>query len=142
MHTYVLSGLTKCRDDLIGEHEKLKARMVVISANLVHLDAVLRLFDPNHQVVPMGEVIQLGVRAKKGERSRAVLDLMREAIGPLTTVEVAQTLMVKQGHDPENKEHRRLVVKKMEASLKRQERRGLLRAIRREGQPVLWEVAG
>ena len=140
MTDHTLAGLTRRRSDLIKEHDTLKARLTAIAGELSHLDAVIRMFDPGYRSPTLHmDAREVSVIAK-GERSRALLDVMREAGEPITAMEAARRTMAKQGHDPEDREHRRVITKKVEAALWRQERRGVLRSIRSEGQFVLWEV--
>jgi hypothetical protein len=47
---FVLSGLVKRRAELAGEAEVIRARLAAIAADLGHLDAVIRQFDPAFDV--------------------------------------------------------------------------------------------
>lgn len=141
MTDHTLVALTKLRADLIKEHDTLKARCTAIVGELVHIDAVVRLVDPNHRSPTLHlDAREVSIIAR-GERSRALLDVMREAGEPLPGAEIARRVMVKQGHDPEDRAHRKVITKKVEAALWRQERRGVLRSLRREGQVMVWEIS-
>lgn len=137
---HTLAGLVKVRADLIKEHDTLKARCVAIAGELAHVDAVIRLVDPNHRSPTLHMDAREVSAIARGERSRALLDVMREAGEPITAAEAARRTMLKQGHDPEDRAHRKVITKKVEAALWRQERRGVLRSLRREGQVMVWEV--
>lgn len=82
MVDYVLSGLVKRRAELAGEADALKARLARIATDLGHLDATIRLFDPDHDVAgirprrPRGPDV-----AGRGEMTRAILAVLREARG-------------------------------------------------------------
>ncbi len=141
MTDHVLASLIKRRTDLTSEHDKLKGRLSQIGTEVAHLDAVIRLFNPSHKPATLHLDARELTAIARGERSRALLDVMREAGEPITAADAARRTMAKQGHDPEDREHRRLITRKVEAALWRQERRGVLRSIRRDGQFVLWEVA-
>ena len=50
MAEHVLSGLAKRRAELAGEADALRARLAAIATDLGHLDAVIRLFDPDYDL--------------------------------------------------------------------------------------------
>ena len=45
-HEHVLSALARKRGELAGEADALRARLAQIGADLAHVDATIRLFDP------------------------------------------------------------------------------------------------
>ncbi len=49
-YEHVLSGLARKRAELAGEAEALRARLAQIAASLEHLDAAIRLFDPDYDL--------------------------------------------------------------------------------------------
>lgn len=111
MADYVILGLVRRRAELTGESDDLRARIAQIGTDLGHLDAVIRQFDPEHDVA--------GIRSKRprspdaarrGEMSRAVLSVLREASEPLSTVEVAERLGKAQGVDIADKRVMRLLI--------------------------------
>ena len=142
MTDYVLTGLVKRRAELSGEGDALRAKLARIATDLGHLDAVIRQFDPEYDMAtirpkrPRGDDV-----AKRGERSRVLLDVLRKTPEPITTAEVVRRVLAVQGQDPADKTLVRQVSKRFEAALARQERLGVLRARREPGQMVLWEVS-
>ena len=142
MTDYVLTGLVKRRAELSGEGDALRAKLARIATDLGHLDAVIRQFDPEYD---MGSIRpkrpQSLDAAKRGERSRAVLDVLREASEPITAAEMVRRVLVDQGQDPNDHALVRQVAKRFETALARQERGGVVRARREPGRVVLWEVA-
>lgn len=142
MTDYVLTGLVKRRVELSGEGDALRAKLARIATDLGHLDAVIRQFDPEYD---MGSIRpkrpQSLDAAKRGERSRAVLDVLREASEPISAAEMVRRVLADQGQDPADGSLVRQVAKRFEMALARQERRGVVRARREPGQMVLWEVA-
>ena len=141
MTDYVLSGLTKRRSELAGEAETLRARLAQIATDLDHLDAVIRQFDPNYDLGAIRPKRPRGPDvARRGERSRFILKVLREAPEPVTTQEVARRLMAEHGQDGED---RRLVAQAMKRAgmaLNRQKAAGTVRAIQGAGPVTLWEV--
>lgn len=50
MSQQIIAGLVKRRAELAGEAEALKARIAGIATDIGHLDATIRLFDPDHDI--------------------------------------------------------------------------------------------
>jgi hypothetical protein len=143
MADYVVSGLVKRRAELAGEADALKGRLAQIGADLGHLDATIRLFDPDFD---LGAIRPKRVRAgdgaaHRGEMSRAVLGVLREASEPMTTAAVVATVMAGRGMDAQDREAVGLMMGRVGMALRRQERNGALRGERRPGQAVLWGIA-
>ena len=142
MTDYVLTGLVKRRAELSGEGDALRAKLARIAIDLGHLDAVIRQFDPEYDMATIRPKRPQSLdAAKRGERGRAVLDVLRKASEPITAAEMVRRVLVDQGQDPKDHALVRQVAKRFETALARQERRGVVRARREAGQAVLWEVA-
>ena len=141
MTNYVLLGLSKRRAELTGEADAIKARLLQIHTDTAHLDAVIRQFDPDYELGSIKAKRQRGPDvAQRGERSRALLDVLREAGEPIATAEIVRRVIAAQGHDAQDRLLVRSFSKRVSLSLARQERQGVLRSIRREGEAVVWEV--
>lgn len=96
--TDIVGGLVKRRAELSGEADSIRARLAAIGTDLGHLDAVIRQFDPEHDIA--------GIRPKRirgpdvagrGEMSRFIMKALREATEPVATHEVVRRLMARAG---------------------------------------------
>ena len=142
MTNYVLLGLTKRRAELAGEAESLKGRLTQIGTDAMHLEAVIRQFDPDYDLASIEGIRQRGPdAAQRGERSRVLLDVLREAGESLATAEIVRRVMKLHGQDLEDRQLLRSLSKRISMSLARQERQGVLRSKRGIGQSLVWEVA-
>ncbi len=142
MTDYVLSGLTKRRAELSGEADALRNRLAQISTDLNHLDAVIRQFDPDHDIPGIRPKRPRGTdAAERGQMSRFVLNALREAPSPMTVATIAQQLLVECGVDVTDGKRARLMNKRVSMTLRHQERRGTVRAVRALGQAAVWEIA-
>lgn len=142
MTNYVLLGLTKRRAQLAGEADTLKARLAQIGTDAMHLEAVIQQFDPDYDLASIKGIRQRGPdAAQRGERSRVLLDVLRQAGEPLATAEIVRRVMELQGQDAGDKRTVRTFCKRVSLSLARQERQGVLVAFREPGQLVVWRVA-
>src|SRR5689334_23652763 len=99
--TFAIGALVRKRAELAGMIELCRAELEALTANLGHLDATLRLFDPE---------IRLDAIRPKAPRpaadtgrpeitTRMVLDVMRQAGEPLSAREVAARLLDRMGAD-------------------------------------------
>ena len=141
MTDYVLSGLTKRRAELSGEAETLRARLAQIATDVGHLDAVIQRFDPDHD---LGSIRPKRARpvdaAGRGEISRFILQVLREAIEPVATHDVVRRLMAERGQDAGNRQLVRLTMKRVGMAFSRQKALGTVRAIQGAGPVTLWEI--
>lgn len=120
MAGHVVSGLTDKRAELAGLIAALEARITQHRTDLVHIDAVLRLY---------GETAPEEIRPKRaarrngwfatGECSRLVLDALRTADGELDTASIAQRMMAARGLDAADARTRELIHKTVLGSLGR-----------------------
>ena len=142
MTDYVLTGLTKRRAELSGEADTLRTRLAAIGTDLGHLDAVIRQFDPEHDIAGIRPKRPRGPNtARPGEMSRYVLGVLREAQGPLTTVEVAQRFMTDRGVDAADGRAVRLATKRVGMALSHQRAKETVLSRPGVGNMPLWSVA-
>ncbi len=143
MTDYVLTGLVKRRALMTGEIEALHNKLKGLLADLESLDATILQFDPSHRV----EAIRpRAVRpptdwAHRGQMSRIVLNILRQAAEPMTSRDVALELLVARAMDKSDQKLFRLMVKRVGVALRVQRENGAVRSEQGPGQFVLWEVA-
>jgi len=141
MTDYVLAGLTKRRAELTGEADALRARLAQIGVDVGHLDAVIRQFDPDYDLASIRPKRRRGPDvAGRGEMSRFILGVLREATEPVTTQEVVRRLMTERGQDMEDRRLVAQTMKRVGMALSRQRANGAVRAIQGPGRVTLWEV--
>lgn len=142
MTDYVLSGLTKRRTELAGEAETLRSRLAQIATDVGHLDAVIRQFDPDYDLASiMPKRPRTQDAAGRGEISRFVLQVLREATEPVATHDVVRRLMTERGQDAGDRQLVRLTMKRVGMAFSRQKALGTVRAVQGAGPVTLWEAA-
>jgi hypothetical protein len=139
----VLSGIVCKRAELAGDiqrtHEALK-RMI---ADLASLDATLRLFDPDIEI----EAIKPKAFrppadwARRGEMSRIILDVLRQAAEPMTTRDIAFQLLIERALDNNDQKLLRLMTKRVGVALRHQRDGGVVESDQGPGQYMLWRLA-
>ena len=93
---HVISALRDKRAEISGEILKLEKDIAQRRAELMHLDATLRLFAPDmvlHTIRPKRPAGRKNCWFGHGERSRLVLSALRTAEGALTAREITGLLM-------------------------------------------------
>ena len=120
--THVVSALMAKRSEVAGAIADLERRAAQQRADLVHVDAVLRLYAPELQPdsIPSRAVRRRNDWFKPGELVRMVLDILRVAPAPMPTREIAAAVMTRRGLDPADTHTARLVGKLVNNTLARQ----------------------
>ena len=81
-----LAGLVEKRAEIAGEIAHIRATLRQLIINLDHVDAAIRIFDPSYDVDGIRQKIPSAAhRALRGDITRATLDALRDAPGPMTT---------------------------------------------------------
>jgi|SRR5665213_139400 len=140
--THVVSALKEKRIAIASQIEDYREKMRQAVIALDHVEASLRLFDPD---VDMGE---LGPRKvpqvlydTKGDTGRIILETLRTATRPLATSQITDAIMKARGLDQNDKGLCRLMAKRTTANLMHWKRkRGLIRSMPGPGQQLLWEI--
>lgn len=137
----VLHALVRKRAEIAGqiEHNQLALRRLI--AELDHLDATIRIFEPS---IDVGRIASKPVpprhAAFKGEVTRIVLKMLREAQGPLTSRDIARQLMTERGLDNNDKELSVLMVKRVCACLRKHRLNGTIQTVPVEGRLQGWAL--
>jgi len=142
MIDYVLAGLTKRRAEMTGEADMLKARLAQIGTDLGHLDAVIRQFDPEYD---LGSIRPKRTRgpdvAGRGEMSRFVLSVLREATEAMPTPDITARFMAQKGMDGQDRKLAERITKRIVSTLRHQGQKGTVRSQPGPGRVLLWEIA-
>jgi len=82
-------------------------------------------------------------RALRGDLTRATLDALRDAPGPMTTKELARHVMAERGLNTADAALLQLFTRRTGALLRHQKKRGILRSVKDDkyGRFDLWEIA-
>lgn len=84
-----VAGLVAKHAELGALREKYKAEIKKLTVDIDHLDAAIRLFDPDAETYAIKEYVTKH-RAEKGSVKRFVLNSFREASGPLTSRQITE----------------------------------------------------
>jgi len=108
--SFILSGLLRKHAEILGIIADLERRLDQHQANLIHVDAVLRLLEPEIELEHIPARHRPPKRSPyfgRGEITRTCLEVFRDANGDgwLSADEIAVVAMTRKGLDP-GKDHR------------------------------------
>jgi hypothetical protein len=110
------------RSEVAGLIANLERKAAQQRADLVHVDAVLRLYAPELEAdcIPSRAVRRRNGWFKSGELVRMVLDILWIAPAPMSGKEIAAVVMVRRGLDLADMHSARLIGKLVNNALARQ----------------------
>ncbi len=118
---HVIYALRDKRSELAGMVIRLEQELVEHRASLTHLDATMRLFDPDIRPEEIRPRQQRARNAwfRPGECLRLIYDVLRDASQPLTTRELAERVMDAKAIPAVDDRQRALIQKTILGSLNR-----------------------
>lgn len=142
-YTFTIQGLLRKRAYLSGDIESTHARLREMIAELEHLDATIRLFDPSYsaETVKPKAFRPPDDWAHRGEMSRVILGILRQASEPLTSRDIAVGLMKERALNTDDLRLIRLMTKRCGVALRHQRDRGLVISEQGPGQYMVWTLA-
>src|ERR1700675_2674590 len=118
---HVIGALRNKRAELAGTLRQLEQQLARERTNLTHLDATMRLFDPNIRPKDIRPRQRRTHNAwfRHGECLRLIYGAVREAIQPVTTRDLTDRIMRVKAMPAADDHRRELVQKTLLASLNR-----------------------
>lgn len=117
----VIGGLRDKRAELAGMANRLEQELAQHRASLVHLDATMRLFDPDirPEAIRPRQLRAHNDWFRPGECLRLIYDVLRDAAQPVTTRDLAGRIIAAKGIADADTRARQLIHKTILASLTR-----------------------
>ena len=118
---HVIGALRNKRAELAGMLRQLEQQLGQQRANLAHVDATMRLFDPNIRPTDIRpkQPRERNAWFRPGECLRLIYDELREATQPVTTRELAERIMRVKAIPAADNNRRERIQKTLLASLNR-----------------------
>jgi hypothetical protein len=119
---HVISALKEKRAELSGELIATEKRIVQLRADIDSFDGAIRVFDPTSEPHKIRPILRRKKSAfiPRGQCSRAILDILRHADGPMTAREIAAQLAARYQMDASNLDAMNALVAKVPNTLARQ----------------------
>jgi len=142
MTDYMITGLAKRRAQIAGELRAAHDRVGQLVRDLAAIDAALAVVAPDMEI----EAIRPAMFrppddwANRGQMSRLVLSILRQARDPLTTREIAAQMILERGMDAGNRKLLPLMVRRVGSALRHQRDKGLVVSSEGPGNYQLWAI--
>lgn len=141
MTDYMITGLVKKRGEVAGEIASLHDRINQLVKDLDHIDGTLRIVAPD---MPVESIRPKMFRppedwSKRGQMSRIVLNILRQAKEPLTSREIAAQLILERGMAMDDK-LLRLMTKRVGVALRDKRDKGLAVSSEGAGNYMEWVI--
>src|SRR5437879_13791066 len=117
-HEHVLSGLIAKRAEIAGRIETLQRQIRELVVALDHVDAAIRIFDPNVDLEDIKPRLPPRHMAFKGEVSRLILNALRKSAKPLPVSELALVVLEGRGLSVDDKPFLRVLTRRVDACLR------------------------
>ncbi len=137
---HVLSGLIAKRSELAGRIETMQREMRELVAAIGHIDASIRLFDPNAEIEDIKPKLPPRFQAYKGEIKRLLLNALRKSEKPLPLSDLTLIVAGGRGVDPGDRPFMRVLSRRVGACLRNMQKKKLVKSSRPHGSLMLWEV--
>ena len=111
-------------------------------ADLEKLDGTILLFDPSYEerTLKPKAFRPPDDWANRGEMSRAVMNILRQATEPLTTRDIALQMMKLRALNTDDIKFVRLMTKRCGVALRAKRDKGVVRSEQGPGQYLIWEL--
>ena len=139
---HVISALRAKRAEVAGLIDSLERQIGQCRANLIHLDAVLRLYQPERdptEIKPKRSVHRNRYFAS-GELARMCLEAFRDAAEPLPIPDIVARVIAAKGFDAGDRMLQVAIGELVKATLAPMRRRGVVDKIGR-ARGVRWKLA-
>lgn len=138
----MITALVRRRSELAGDIENTQQRLHQMVLDLEALDKTLLMFDPDYKI----EAIRPKAFrppddwSKRGQMTRIILGILRQAAEPLTARDIALQLVIERALDRNDEKLLRLMTKRCGVALRGMRDRGIARSEFGPGQCVLWRL--
>ena len=139
---HVITALVRKRAELAGDIERAHEALRQMILNLETIDATLRMFDPGYRVEAIKPKAFRPPKdwANRGQMTRIILSVLRQAAEPMTSRDVAVQLLIERALDRDDQRLLRLMTKRVGVALRGQREKGAVHAEQGPGQYVLWQL--
>jgi hypothetical protein len=137
-----VSSLRAKREEMAKLHRHLISEAKTLLKDIEHVDATIRLFDPEAQLERISiDRYAAKHRAPKGELKRFVLTQFREAVAPLTSRQITEAWIEHRGIDGD-RPTLKLIKTRVTAAIQGVKRDGLIEAVGQVDELKLWALCG
>ena len=140
---HVISALAKKRAELSGDIETTQAKLRQMILDLESLDKTLLMFDPDYRIETIKPKAFRPPEdwSKRGEMTRIILGILRQAAEPMTSSDIAVQLIAERALDQTDAKLQRLMTKRVGVALRGMRDRDVAKSTAGPGMSVLWALS-
>ncbi len=139
--THVISALTSKRAEVSGEIKHYEKLLKQSKLNLQSIDHTIHIFDENYDLRTIrAKRVSRERYFKNGEAKTMILDVLRMATEPLSTMEVSKTIASNKRINNEEGFDLERFSKVVLTSLSRCENNELIERVGKDGLSILWQI--
>lgn len=107
----VVTTLERKYARLLGHQAKMADASLSLTKDMAHIEAVIRLFEPLWDKASVKPIMYRGPSrwARKGQGSRAAVEVVKQAVASLSATEIARAAYLHCGMEPPHNNELRLV---------------------------------
>jgi hypothetical protein len=141
-HQYMVAGLVKKRGEMAGEIRATSDNLARLIKDLEAVDAALAVVAPDLEVESIRPKMFRPPAdwANRGQMSRLVLHILRQAREPLTTKEIAAQMLLERALDVSDMKLLTLMVRRVGSALRHQRERDNAVSTDGPGNYQLWQI--
>jgi hypothetical protein len=129
------------RAEIAGQIEMMQREMRELVATIGHIDAAIRVFDPDTEIDDIKPRLPPRFQAFKGEVSRLVLNALRKSEKPIPVSDLTLIVAAGRGINPDDKPFMRVLSRRVGACLRNLRKKKLVAMTRPAGSLGLWQIA-
>jgi hypothetical protein len=137
-YDHTISGLLRKRADLFNEAILIRERLAEIKNDIEALDRTLGALGYKGDLDAAMPRQKRQVIFGQGELTRAIMAELRDADGPMTSREVAQSIVALQGHDARDRKYVTDLTRRVSKALRKQRDDGRVRSSTDAHGNIVW----
>ncbi len=139
---HTISGLLTKRADLFNEAERLRDRLAEIRNDIGAIDRSLGVFGYKGDLDAAMPRQKREVIFGRGELSKAIYGELRDAEGPLSSRDIARSIVAMRGEDARDRKYLADLTKRVSKALRQMKAEGLVRSVADAKGNLSWERRG
>jgi hypothetical protein len=136
---HTINGLLAKRADLFNEAERIRDRLAEIKNDIGAIDRTLNVLGYTGDLDAAMPRQKREVIFGRGELSRAIMGELRHAEGPLSSRDIAHTIVAMRGEDARDRKYISDLTKRVSKALRQTKAEGLVRSASDAKGNLSWE---
>lgn len=136
---HTITGLLAKRADLFNEAERIRDRLAEIKNDIGAIDRTLNVLGYTGDMDAAMPRQKREVIFGRGDLSRAIMGELRHAEGPLSSRDIAQTIVAMRGEDARDRKYISDLTKRVSKALRQMKAEGLVRGVTDAKGNMSWE---